>query len=402
MARVEIGKAKYGQTQKKFWKLKDGDSVFGILPPIGSLAQDGRWSVYYKVHYGYKNPAGKSRPFQSCLVENRKSKMIEVPDAANDRLAMLKGQLEAAKAAKNEKAQKALFQLVGGQKSLYNLDANHYVNAIDLQGNIGVLKLRHKAYLALKAEIDALRSKKNIDPLGLENRRFFVFNRTGSAMETNFKVTVYKKTINVEGVGEVEQDFVHNLSDDVLDRLGDEAAQLDRIFKYPTAEQVEQIVRESNITTGISPNIDEILGFTKGGQAAAADVEEIIEEDESQDAPAAPAQAAPVAQAAPAPVAAAPVVTTASAPAPTPAPAPVQAVSTPAPQAAKPVAQAAPAPVAAAPVVTTASAPAPTPAPAPVQAVSTPAPQAAKPVAAGVPVSEQSDKEFLASLGIPS
>lgn len=349
MARPVIGKAKYGSTQKKFWKLKEGDSVYGILPPLGDLAADGRWSVYYKIHYGYKNPAGKARPFQSSLVENRKSKMIEVPDAANDRLKMLKGQLEAAKAAGNEKAKEAIFKLFGGQKSIYNLDNNHYVNAIDLEGNIGVLKLRHKAKLALDVEIAALR-KKNIDPLGLENRRFFVFNRTGNAMDTNFKVSVYKEQLDVPGVGPVERDVVHNLTDAILDRLADEAAKLDAIFKAPTADEVAQIVKESNLLTGVSPNIDEILGFTKGGAPTGA--EEVVEEDDSEPT------AEPVAQAAPAP-------TVVSAPAPAP---------------------------------TVVAAPAPTPAPAPVAAAPAPTP-AARPAPA-TPVSEQSDKAFLEGLGI--
>ncbi len=348
MARPVIGKAKYGSTQKKFWKLKEGDSIFGILPPLGDLASEGRWSVYYKIHYGYKNSAGKARPFQSSLVENRKTKMIEVPDAANDRLKMLKGQLEAAKAAGNEKAKEAIFKLFGGQKSIYNLDNNHYVNAIDLEGNIGILKLRHKAMLALQAEIAAAR-KKNIDPLGLSNRCYFVFNRTGNAMETNFKVTVYKKEIDIKDVGPVEQTVLHDLSDDILDRLGDEAAQLDRIFKAPTADEVAQIVKESELLTGVSPNIDAILKFGANGSAAAA-TEEIVEEEQEQEAPTA-------AQAAPEPVAQS---------APTPAPAPAAAFVQP-----------------------------------PVAVAATPAP-AAKPAPASTPVAEQTDKAFLASLGIPS
>jgi hypothetical protein len=360
MARPVIGKAKYGSTQKKFWKLKEGDSVFGILPPLGDLASEGRWSVYYKIHYGYKNAAGKARPFQSSLVENRKTKMIEVPDAANDRLKMLKGQLEAAKASGNEKAKEAIFKLFGGQKSIYNLDNNHYVNAIDLEGNIGVLKLRHKAKLALDVEIAAQR-KKNIDPLGLDNRCYFVFNRTGNAMETNFKVTVYKKEMEIAGVGLVEQTVLHNLSDDILDRLGDEAAQLDRIFKAPTADEVAQIVTESNLLTGVSPNIDAILKFGANGAAAAA--EEIVEEEQGQEQ----------------------VLDQAATPAPV-----TQTAS-------EPVAKAAPTPVPAATVIATSvrqetviatSAPAPTP--------------VAKPTPVSTPVSEQTDKAFLASLGIQS
>lgn len=281
MSRPKIGKAKYGSTQRKFWKLKDGDQVYGILPPLGDLAAEGRWSVYYKVHYGYTNSAGKSRPFQSCEVKSRKAPyMVEVPDAASERLAMLKGQLEKAKAAGDEKAKEALFKLVGGQKSRYNLDNNHYVNAIDLQGNIGILKLRHKAKLALDEEIKALR-KKDVDPLGLENRRFFIFTRSGKANETMFKVSVYKKTLNVAGVGDVEQEVKHDLTDDVLDRLASEAAQLDKIFKTPTAEQVAQIVKESNLMTGISANVDAILGFNN---SAATETEEVVDDSADDEA----------------------------------------------------------------------------------------------------------------------
>lgn len=372
MSRPKIGKAKYGSTQKKFWKLKDGEQVYGILPPLGDLAADGRWSVYYKVHYGYTNSAGKSRPFQSCEVKSRKAPyMVEVPDAASERLTMLKGQLEKAKAAGDEKAKEALFKLVGGQKSRYNLDNNHYVNAIDLQGNIGILKLRHKAKLALDEEIKTLR-KNDVDPLGLENRRFFVFTRSGKANETMFKVSVYKKKLNVAGVGDVEQEVVSNLTDDVLDRLASEAAQLNKIFKTPTAEQVAQIVKESNLITGVSPNIESILGFNNSGTAEVEEtVDELGEEDAVQEAvPAAPATKSPSAI--------------------------VQAVADAlaAEQAEKQAAMAVTAPTAAGPLPMTSVAPPTAPAAAPKVQATTPKTTSEK-------LSEMSDSEFLASLGIP-
>jgi hypothetical protein len=282
MGRVEIGRPKYGNTQRKFEKIKDGEAVWGILPPIGSLAKEGRWSVYYAIHYGYKNAAGKSRPFNSCLVKNRKPPyMIEVPDAAVERLDVLRAQLDKAKKAGDEKTKEALFKLIGGQKSLYNLDKNHYVNAIDLQGNIVVLKLRHKAKMALQEEINKLR-KKGIEPLGIEDRRFFKFTRTGTGNETNYKVDVYEELITATVNGrevEVKQEYVSSLSDDVLDRLGDEAARLDQLFKSPTSEQVAQIVKEAALTTGISPNIDDILGFATDG----ATQEEVVDEPGDDD-----------------------------------------------------------------------------------------------------------------------
>ena len=256
---MKMGKAKYGGNKKAYFKLKEGDSTFRILPPLGDLADEGVWSLYYRVHYGYSNAAGKSRPFESSLVKNAK-KMVEVPDAALERLEKLKAKYEEAKKAGDKKVTEMLGKLVSESKSKYNLDNNHYMNAIDTQGNIGVLKLRHTAKKALDVEIRKLREK-NIDPLDPDSGRFFTFTRTGMGRETTFAVKVTTKTILVDGVGEVEQAIVHKLDEATIGRLKNEAAELQKLFKKPTAEQIDQIVAESNLQTGVSPNIDAILGY---------------------------------------------------------------------------------------------------------------------------------------------
>ena len=284
MAKMKMGKAKFGGQKKKYWKLKDGESVFRILPPLGELADDGKWSMFYKIHYGYKNSEGKSRPFQSSLSINRTNKMVESPDAAQERIDKLKSELEKAKSAKNKGLTDSLLKFVGGAKSMYNLDSNHYLNAIDEQGNIGVLKLRHRAKLALDATIRSLREK-GVDPLSADNGRFFVFRRSGNALETTFQVEVLRKTENIPGVGEVQREVVHKLNDDIIDRLGDEAAELSKLFRLPTADQVAQIVAESNLQTGVSPNIDEILGIKSNNSGTTSGNDENFDdtEDESDD-----------------------------------------------------------------------------------------------------------------------
>lgn len=291
---MKIGKSKYGGGNKRtYFKLKDGESVFRILPPLGELADEGRWSVFYNVHYGYKNAEGKSRPFQSSEVKNRKTKMIEIPDAANERIATLKAELQKAKDSKNKAAQDMLLKLVGGPKSNYNLDSNHYLNVIDEQGNIGILKLRHRAKTALDATIKELRDK-NIDPLSVENGRFFSFRRTGMGLDTSFQVTVKKQKMVVEVGGEkmeVEKDLVHALNDELIARLSTEAAELSKLFRKPTAEEVAQIVSESDLKTGTSPNIDSILGMnTKSNGTAQTEPEEAYEDGPDEDE--APAQQA--------------------------------------------------------------------------------------------------------------
>jgi uncharacterized ParB-like nuclease family protein len=272
-----MSRIKSGFTAKKYFKLKDGTSTFRILPPMEEMGNKGKgkdWSKFYKVHYGYKNSDGKLRVFQSSLVENRKTKMIEVPDAAVQRIKDLKGKLEEAKEAGNKAVVEKLGKLVSGQKPMYNLDGNHYVNAIDSQGNLGVLKLRHRAMKALEDEIKKL-EKKGIDPLDLKNGREFVFTRSGSGLDTSFKVDVGQEELNIDGVGKVNRDKVSSVSEDVLSRTDSECADLSKLFKAVSSEDIERIVKSSDLLTGISPVIDELFD-TKGdggdeGQGDAGD-----------------------------------------------------------------------------------------------------------------------------------
>jgi len=260
---MKVGSAKYGTqyTKKKYFKLKDGESTFRILPPLGELADEGRWSQYYKIHYGYKNKDGALRPFESPLVENRKTKMIEVPDAALERIKLMKAKFEEAKKTGNQDLIKVLDKMVG-QKGQYNLDANHYMNVIDEAGNIGVLKIRHRAKNALDATIKRLRDS-GVDPLSPNDGRFFVFRRSGMGPDTAFQVDVKKEKLSVQGVGVVERDIVHVLTPEIIGRLATEAAELNKLFKKPTAEEVAEIVRTAD-QDGKSTKIDEIFASKQG------------------------------------------------------------------------------------------------------------------------------------------
>ena len=287
---MKIGKASYGGGNKKtYFKMKDGDNTYRIIPPIGDLAEKGIWSVFYNVHYGYNNSEGKLRPFQSSLVKNFKTKMIESPDAALERIEKLKAQLEAAKKAGNTALVQKLNEFVG-PKGSFNLDNNHYVNAIDAQGNIGILKLRHRAKQALDTVIKQLREN-GTDPLSVEDGRYFILTRTGTGLDTAFSVRVMTQKLHVEGVGQVEKQVQHVLDSSIISRLATEAADLSKLFKRPTSEEVAQIVAEG--ATAVDRIID-----SKGAPVAASTVGD--DYDDSGDYEDAGAKAAPVvAQAAP-------------------------------------------------------------------------------------------------------
>lgn len=284
---IKIGKASFGGgskfVSKKYFKLKDGEQAYRILPPLGDLADSGRWSVFHSVHYGYKTLDGKQKPFLSSEVRNRKNNMVEVPDAAKERITTLKTELEKAQKIGNKAALEKLNPLVG-PTGMYNLDNNHYMNVIDAQGNIGILKLRHKAKLALDMQIKALNAE-GVDPLSLENGRFFVFTRSGMGRDTTFAVKVLKEKIKVEGVGNVERDVVHTIDSETIGRLGLETAELDKIFKRFTAEDVRQIVETSDLLTGTSTYLDTL--FAKKAVEQAAEAEDSYNDiDESLTTPA--------------------------------------------------------------------------------------------------------------------
>jgi hypothetical protein len=294
---MQIGKASFGGSNFKkteYFKLGDGEFVCAILPPLGNLANAGKWSVHYSVHFGYKNTAGKMRLFQSSQVKD-KNKMIVEPDAALDRINSLKAQFEQAKKDGNAELVARLDKLVG-QKGQFNMDSNHHINAITLDGKIGVLKLRHRAKLALDETIKTLIAK-GVDPL----TRYYKFRRSGRGLDTSFQVTVYQETMTIAGVGDVSKDVPFKLTNEIEARLKSEARELDSLYPKITSQQIAQIVKEG------PAGVDAV--FAKEGTtgnattpaataAAAADEDDVsnYEEPVMQSSPMTTVAQAPVAQ----------------------------------------------------------------------------------------------------------
>lgn len=258
-------KPKYGGEstfkKKNHFKLKDGDVIARILPQPKGKDEDysPNWSKFHSVIFGYRNSDGKPRPFESCLVKDNKTKppTVTVTDPALDRLNDLKDKLEKARAEGNAPLMASLNSLVGF-KGVYNVDNNHHMNVMLLDGSIGELKLRHKAKLDLDREMKALRDQE-IDPLSFEDGRFFRFTRSGMGNETSFKVSVYKEKIEVPGFGKVDKDVVSKVGKDILSRLETEAFNLEDLFSRPTQAEVAQIVLDSDLRTGKSPACDRIF-----------------------------------------------------------------------------------------------------------------------------------------------
>lgn len=253
---MKLGAPKYEQSKKNYFSFKKNQNTFilRVLPPMGNLADSGKWSIYHRVEFGYTGTDGKLRPFLSPRVVNYGG-MVEVESEAHKRREAIKAQQAQAKKNGNS----ALVEQCTKMLQKYNQDAKHHMNVVDLQGNVGLFKIGHKGFQALKAEVDRLRSE-GIDPIGVDNGRFFVFSRAGSGRDTLYTVTEYKQKQEISTpTGKVTAmvDFPHSITESIMAKLSTDAFELDKIYPTVTPEQEYRIVHEGAVA------VDEILGAKK-------------------------------------------------------------------------------------------------------------------------------------------
>ena len=272
MSRPEIGNANLGGARKRknYFKIVDGNNIYRILPPMFNLATEGRYSMFHRVEFGYKNTDGRMKPFVSPRVVTRNGdvSMVEVESAAHLHRMKLKDETESLKTTIKEGLEagtitkdeaKEAMKEARGLSMRYNLDSKHYLNVINENGEIGLLKIPNTAKKALQPLLDKLKAEA-VNPMSVDNGRFFNFHRTGTGLDTQYTLSVVKdsKSATIDGTSTtVEVERIHVLNDAILDRLNDEAFKLDSLFPKPSAEEVERIVNEGPIA------VDEILSTKK-------------------------------------------------------------------------------------------------------------------------------------------
>lgn len=255
---VKIGTPKYEKNTKNYFSFRKDQNTFilRILPPMGELAESGKWSVFHRVEFGYRTSDGRMKPFLSPRAVNYDG-MVEVESESYKRRENLKAQALQAKETGDFETEERVKKLL----QQYNQDSKHYMNAVDLNGNIGLFKIGHRGYQALKAEIERLRSE-GIDPIGVENGRFLVFNRTGKGRDTVYTVAEYKQkkeiTTSEGNTMVIDASYPHSLNESILSKLSTDAFELNKVYPSVTPEEEYRIVHEG------PQALDEILGSSKG------------------------------------------------------------------------------------------------------------------------------------------
>jgi hypothetical protein len=264
---MKIGTPKHEKATKNYFSFKKDQNTFilRVLPPLGRLADLGKWSMFHRVEFGYTGTDGKMKPFLSPRVVNYQG-MVEVESEAHKRRQLLEVQQKQAKDAGN----KAMEEQIGILLEKYNQDAKHYMNVIDLQSNVGLFKIGHRGFEALKAEVKRLQSE-GVEPMGVENGRFFIFSRSGRGRDTVYTVQEYKQKTEVVGPNGqkiiADLPFPHSLNETIIAKLATDAFELDTVYPSVTPEQEYRIVHEG------AKAVDEILnggGKTQGNPASTA------------------------------------------------------------------------------------------------------------------------------------
>jgi hypothetical protein len=246
---IEIGTPQYGKKPtKNNWKIKDGDNIYRILPPLGKLAAQGVWAVFDSIHWGFKGTKF-SRPFK-CIQRKNKNKMVIVQCPECDKIAEYQLQLKQAQDEKkaegfSEEKIKEFVKPLSDWLYNHNLDKKWYVNAVSQDGQIGRLAMPHKMYQALQQKIDKLRNEDGIEPIGADGGVWFVLNRTGKFNQTAFAVDVVMTTEDLGGGRKAKVIKPAPLTDELKSRLKAEAFDLSDNSRVLTYDEIKRVVESS-------------------------------------------------------------------------------------------------------------------------------------------------------------
>lgn len=273
--KISDGESKRSYAKKNYFTVKKGKQSFRILPALGDAAESNIWYKYYDIHFGYKGADGKMFVFQSPEVRNFKTKMIEISDAAKERRNKLIGKVmeirEKLKESPENEALKAALEKTQAVIDQFNNERRYYYNAIDSDGNVGLLKLKTRERAAFEAARERLKEEEGVDPWKI-NGAYVTFEKSGDGQKDStvqVSGTYLTEEINGKKVRTLRTHTVDSSLSAVLER---DSFDLLNLFPRPSAEEVEAMVEDK--TGEVVSAIAAKYKKTRKEDAASSDVEE--------------------------------------------------------------------------------------------------------------------------------
>lgn len=175
---------------KPYYSIKENvENIFRIAPPCRNLPS-GEFAVFHKVHFGYGVPDDmnpdkmRARPFLCIHEIDWKTKKVKVQCPECAKIDVVKAELETLKEKLKLEghAEDYIKQATSPQVqwlSAHNLDNKWYCYAKNLAGEWNVLKLGHKAKLAMEDRMKRTLKEDSIKALDPSSGVWFKFTKNG-------------------------------------------------------------------------------------------------------------------------------------------------------------------------------------------------------------------------------
>lgn len=225
---------KFAPKKKRlFFTIIEGDNTYLPLPPFGRLATKGQWIAKNATHWGL-SVNGVPRPFvcpgygcAKCAFDKSvKDAYSKLVDPQSKKLL-------------NE-SDKELHDLFKGYLDVHQLQITYDMNVLSQENKIGLLKIRSKMFQSLMVEEEKIK-KYGVKFASTQNGTWINFHKKGKGSSALFNATAVREDKMVDGES-VQVLRKTTITPDVLNRMQEEAFDLDRISTILTHEQVKQIV----------------------------------------------------------------------------------------------------------------------------------------------------------------
>lgn len=161
-----------GKKKNRFY-LQPGSNLYRILPPAHSLSTENKIAQYWSIIW-LTAPNGKKYPVPSILKKGKNGEVL-VRDPLIEKIESIAEMIKKATAINDIGAVQTLKEM---QSKIYNKKF-YALNAMNINGEVGVLHLPYTAYQSLQNKLKELFNN-GIDPIGIgpDKGLFFDFKRT--------------------------------------------------------------------------------------------------------------------------------------------------------------------------------------------------------------------------------
>jgi hypothetical protein len=238
---VEIGRSNFSgknqnYTSQKWFYLKDNvDNIYRVLPPIKGLARTGEYMKFYAIHRNIPDTKARKRAFQ-CVEQKNRDGIITQHCALCDRVRELEVQLKLAKDGGASKDQLQDFRMTHIMP--LQVEKKFYINVVNQEGAIGILSVPYKLGKSLEL-LGKQWEGRGFDITGMNGvfLNFKKVNRFKGDKEVQYSVDAYMAP-TADGQFNL---LKHELTPEVVQRLGSEAGNLANLFKTIEVDQVSML-----------------------------------------------------------------------------------------------------------------------------------------------------------------